>query len=122
MRIANDSLIDSNVDLIPGWTSEGVWLGHISQFAVQFTVSGTFTGTFKVQVSCDNPKMTNGTLTTTEISNWSDLSGATIAVSNTGTYFLNLVDAGYNFFRIVYTNSSGVAGTLTSARFNAKGI
>lgn len=117
MRIENSALTFDTTDLSQTTaTSNAVHLSHISQYAVQIVTSGSPTGVFKIQVSCDLGR-TNGSVPT----NWSDLASATMAVSAAGISFINLVDAGYSWFRVVYTKTSGT-GAITSARFHSKGV
>lgn len=113
MRIKNDDLTLSSTDLDEASiTSSAVNVEHISQFAVQVVTSGTHTGTLKVQASCDEKAPTN----------WSDIPDATEAVSDGAAYLINVVDAGYNWVRVVYTKSAFTDGTITSARINLKGV
>lgn len=113
MRIKNDDLTLSSTDLNQASiTSSAVSVDHISQFAVQVVTTGTHTGTLKVQASCDEKSP----------SNWTDVPNATATVSDGAAYLINVVDAGYNWVRVVYTKSAFTNGSITSARINLKGV
>lgn len=123
MRIKNDSITFDSTDLSGACTSVAINISHISQFAVQLVTSGTHAGTFKIQVSCDvgSPNASTESQQAIGVTNWTDLANATAAVTNGAAYLINCVDAGYNWFRVVYASTSG-SGSITSARANLKGI
>lgn len=112
MKVLNKGITFDDVALTAGRTTEAISVTHMAQFAVQVSVTGTATGTLKIQASCDE----------LEPSNWTDLSGASASLSGAAaTVLINVVDAGYNWVRVVYAHTSGT-GTVTSARINCKGI
>lgn len=127
MRIFNSKELDAVA--MTGTTvveSEAIWLGHISNWSVQFDwtrTSGALTGTWKIQVSnaatdsSQGPKLKPASPVV-----WNDLSGATGNVTDapTGSAFINLIDAGYVWAKIVYTNATGVG--VLNARVNGKGV
>lgn len=124
MKIKNDSLTFDSTNVADAvCTSQAFSLAHIANFAVQVVTSGTHAGTLKIQVSCDagNPNASTEAQQSVNVTNWSDLPNATAAVTNSGAYLINVVDAGYNFARVVYTKTSGT-GSITSCRVNTKGI
>lgn len=123
MRIDNAPITFDTTDLSAATaTSDPIWVGHISQYAVQIVVSGSPVGAFKLQASCDEgPRTANSPNMGTGISNWSDITDATAAVSAAGISFINISDSGYYWFRVIYTKTSGT-GAISSARFNAKGV
>ena len=54
MRIANNTLIDTPVDLSAPWESGAIYLGHIAMYSVQLVFTGTtIDGDFKLQGSND---------------------------------------------------------------------
>ena len=127
MRIFNSKELDAVA--MTGTTevvSEAIWLGHIANWSVQLDwtrTSGSLTGAYKIQVSntptdtSQSPKLKPAAPVV-----WTDLAGATGTVTDasSGSAVLNLVDAGYLWARIVYTNSTGVG--VLNARVNGKGL
>lgn len=122
MRIGNDVLnIDS--DLSTSQTSEPVWLGHIANYSIQIFFSGTPGGNFKLQMSNDlgNPQANIEADRDFGIDNWTDIADSALTVAAAGDVAWNYRDAGYRWVRVVWTQTSG-SGTITSIRFNVKGI
>lgn len=118
MRIENN-LLWSAQSLNTSTNSNPIWLGHAFGYAVQVTVTGTVTGTLKLQSSCD----AGGEFDTTSpptVTNWTDVPSATSAVAGAGTYSFNIADANYPWARIVWTQSTNT-GTA-NARVNTKGF
>jgi hypothetical protein len=124
MRIANINLLedDGAVDLSADWESEPIWLGHIIDYAVQLVFTDTPNGTFKLQASNDPGECVNPTKSTQDakVENWTDVAGSEQAVSANGDILWTVQNAGYQWVRVVWTNSSG-NGSLDSARANVKG-
>lgn len=122
MRIGNDVLnIDS--DLSTNQVSEPVWLGHIANYSIQIFFSGTPGGNFKLQMSNDfgNVQAPVEADRDFKIDNWTDIADSALTVSAAGDVAWNYRDAGYRWVRVVWTQTSG-SGTITSVRFNVKGI
>lgn len=122
MRISNKALINTDAAplvVVASYASKAVWLGHISDFAIQlaFTASSC---TFKLQGSCDEGDSNGQSQTEYEakITNWSDISASAVPSTGAGNIMYNMQSAGYNWVRVVITGSA----TITSARFNVKGI
>jgi hypothetical protein len=61
-------------------------------------------GTLKMQASNDDPLAPN------QPTNWSDISGASVAVSGAGSFLIPKLDLCYQWVRLVYTNSG--SGTI----------
>jgi len=122
MRIAHCDLLQGSAITAANFTSEGYYLGHITNYAVQVVFTGSPVGVLKVQVSCDvgNP---NAPFPHSDdsVQNWVDLSGATANISGAGTVLMNLVDAGYSWARLAYIHTSG-SGSITVAQLNLKGL
>lgn len=124
MRIANHTLSLSSTDLAQASiTSEGIWLGHVSDFSIQIVFTGAPVGSFKLQASNDEGRedQGNGGWNDDGVNNWSDVSSTTIAISAAGDFIFNYANSGFRWFRVVYTRASGT-GTITVARYNTKGI
>lgn len=107
MRVFNDT-ITIGADLASSQTSDAYSIEHIANFAVQFVLTGSPSGTLKVQASLD-------------AQNWSDVPSATASVAASGVFFINVIDAGYNYTRVVYERTTGT-GSITSAIINGKGF
>lgn len=124
MRIANDSVSFDSTALTATRTSDAIWIGHVLNFAAQVAWSGTPTGSFKLQGSCDAGDSSAPTeaLRGASVTNWTDIPSSSQSTGGVaGSAVWNVSEAGYMWFRIVYTHTSS-SGTLTAARFNSKGI
>lgn len=91
-------------------------------YAIQVVFTGTPTGTFSLQGSCDPiPQARIEEITPT---NWSTIINSSIAVSVAGNLMWNVADIAYNYVRVVYTDTSGGTSTaiITAANFNGKGV
>lgn len=105
--------------------SDPIWLGHICNWAIQLVwvkSSGTLDGDYKIQVS-------NAALAAAPSSGkvvplnvvWTDLDSATGSVTDgDGNDLINFENAGYQWARIVYINTTGVG--VLQARINGKGF
>lgn len=97
-------------------------------YSIQVVFTGTPTGTFKLQASCDPSAQAvstgNYTSAVTAPVHWSDIANTSTMVSSAGNVFWNMEDIGYNWIRVVYTDGSSGMSTaiITSAVFSAKGF
>lgn len=122
MRIKNDELTLSSTDMTAATiTSDPIWLGHIANFAIQLVFTGTPNGTFKLQASNDEGAR-DTYIESPSISNWTDVDGSSQVISAAGDHMWNVQNCGYRWIRIVWTDSSTGAATITSARMNVKGV
>lgn len=123
MRIANDTLIDAPADLSSPWTSKAIWLGHVTNYSIQLFFTGTPEGSFKLQCSSDAGTKSNlgEAYIETGLTHWTDIANSTQAVDEAGDHTWQVENAGYPWVRVVWAPTSGT-GSLTSARFNTKGI
>lgn len=122
MRINNDALnIGTNLAVVQ--ESDPVWLGHIANYSIQIFFTGSPNGSFRLQMSNDdgNPQASREEDRDYGIVNWTDISDSAFTVSAAGDIAWDVQNAGYRWVRVVYTAVSG-SGTITSARFNVKGI
>lgn len=87
-------------------------------YAIQVVFTGTPTGTFKLQGSCDP----YGSGDPSFPKNWSDIADSSHAVSAAGDFLWNVFYVEYNWVRLVYADGSSGSSTavLASARINAK--
>jgi hypothetical protein len=122
MRIGNDTL-NINADLSVSQESEPVWLGHIANFSIQVVFSGSPQGNFKLQMSNDegNPTAAREADRDYQISNWTDIADSAFTVNAAGDVAWNYRDCGFRWVRVVWTHTGG-SGTITSIRFNVKGV
>jgi hypothetical protein len=79
--------------------------------SAQVVMTGTAAGTVKIQVSNDAPNSTEVS-GVPNVTNWSDVSGASVNVSGAGTYLIPVINISYQYMQIVYTKGSGT-GTIT---------
>lgn len=105
-------------------------LNDMQGFAIQIAFTGTPTGTFKLQASCDPvPKanlvvQANGVVLYTP-TNWTDVADSTFTVAAAGNVFWNYDrQVNWTYVRVVYTDGSAGASTavISSSTFNGKGI
>lgn len=98
--------------------AQQVYNGFI--FSIQVFFSGTPTGSFKLQASSD-PAFSG---IPNEPVHWSDIADSTLSVSAAGDVMWNYSNPGFNWVRIVYSDSSGgtSTATITSSTFNMKGF
>lgn len=118
MRIQNEELVLDSTDMASGIESDPIWLAHIEHYSIQVVFTGSPNGSFSVQASNDKGSSTNKT-EFAEITNWTEVSSENVTTA--GSRMLNLENVGYRWARLVWTPSSG-SGTVTSARFNVKGV
>lgn len=99
-------------------------------FSIQIVFTGTPTGAFKLQASCDpvpNQNLVigaNGAIVYS-VPNWSDVANSTFNVAAAGNVFWNYDGTvNWNFVRVVYTDSSSGSSTAitTVSTFNGKGM
>jgi hypothetical protein len=119
MRIANQQLLPAGTVVTTSLITKAIWLGHISDYAIQFVFSASNCN-FKLQGSCDegNQNAQAQTAEEAKVTNWSDIASSTVTVTGAGDVLYNIQNAGYNWVRVVITGTC----TLTSARFNVKGV
>ena len=123
MRVSNDDITFDSTDLSSDATSQPISIEHILNYAIQLVFTGTPNGSFKLQASCDegDPNAPQESERDDNISNWTDISGSSQSISAAGSHLWTVADAGYKWVRVVWTVSSS-SGTLTSARFQSKGL
>lgn len=90
-------------------TSSPILLTQIFKVSVQATFTATATGTFKIQVSNDEPDPSLPVADQT-FTNWSDL-GSAVNITGAGVNLIAQQDVCYRAMRVVYTDTSG--GTST---------
>jgi len=121
MRIKNESLALSGTDMTTTITSDPIWLAHIVNFSIQAVFTGTPNGAFTLQGSNDEGSKSND-VTNAVITNWSTVDSSSKAVTSSGSVLYNIENAGYRWVRLVWTDTSSGASTITSCRSNVKGV
>lgn len=105
--------------------TNAIWIGEHSVFSTQLLFT-TINSNIHIQVSNDagTPATDPGNLgvpTSTGVSNWTSYAGTTQTVSSaSGDHGYNFTGVGFKWFRVAFHPVSAI-GTLTSARFYAKG-
>lgn len=120
MLVTNKQIL-SNVVMNTTINSAALNLLQVYGYAIQVTFTGTPTGTFKLQASCDP----SSNLNPSQIpSNWTDIADSSFAVTAAGNYMWNIFEVMYNWVRLVYTDGSGGSSTaiLTLATYNSKAV
>lgn len=70
---------------------------NCDRYAIQADYTGTFSGSLKLEVSNDDDTVTN----------WTELTGSSVAITSAGTYIWNVKHVAYRAVRVVYTYTSG---------------
>ena len=114
MNVYN-KIIATNQAMNTNFTAAPDELYEMVGFAMQAVVTGTPTGTIKLQSSVDAINIVGGPV------NWADITGSSFSLSTSGVTTWNVTGAFYNWVRAVYTDSSGGTSTATvTITFNAK--
>ena len=100
MKFANEKILVA-ADMSASFSSDPILLDQIYGFSFQAVFTGSPNGTFKLQCSNDDVKLSS------EVSQWSDVGSTSQAISAAGDLFYNIDAAHYKWVRIVYTRSSG---------------
>lgn len=127
MRIANDTMTvagsEGPFDMSTSFVSDGFWLGHIVNFSIQATFTGSPAGTFQLEVSNDkgyeDKKL--GGWDSSGVSNWTINSDSVFTIAAAGDITWNAQNVGYRWVRVRWTRTSG-SGSTSSLRVNAKGV
>lgn len=121
------NIIPANTVLNATRNSQAIQVYNVLNYAIQIVFTGTPTGNFKLQASNDsaiNAIASGNYLPPNAPVNWTDIANSTFTVSAAGSVMWNFDDPGYNWVRVVYTDTSGGTSTaiITSSVFNGKGI
>ena len=127
MRTFNKQ-IATTVPMNANYNSPYTPLKNIYTYSMAAIVTGTPTGTIKLQASNDpetNDTQTNSTGLSPAVgpSNWADITGSTFSLVAAGETMWNVNAVGYNYVRVVYTDTSGGTSTATmNLIVNCKGV
>ncbi len=99
-------------------TTPAFQLKEVWGYAVQVVVTGTPTGTFSLQGSCDQMA------TVAAPTNWTTISSSSQAVSAAGSFMWDITDVTYNWVRLLYVDGSSGASTavLRVCTLNTKAV
>lgn len=107
-------------------TSLPVNLVSTYSYAIQVVWTGTPTGSFELQASCDPAAAAQGYPSGAVYNpvNWTTIQASNIVVTAAGTWMWNGQDQAYNWVRIAYTDTSGGTSTaaLTVCTVNSKSV
>lgn len=124
MRTFNQKIATS-VPMNANINSMAVPLKNIFMYSIAAIVTGTPTGTIKLQASNDpetNDTVPSGAPFPTP-TNWVDIADSTFTLVSAGETMYNVRDVAYNYVRVVYIDASGGASTATvTIIFNGKGV
>lgn len=122
------------INLVPASTVMNTTINSTAQpmldlfsFAIQVVFTGTPTGSIKLQFSNDaayagNPRSGTSGLNPPP-TNWTDIANSSFTVTAAGNVGWDYSWPGFNWVRIVYTDTSSGSSTaiITSSTFNGKG-
>lgn len=123
MRTFNNQ-VSTAVPLNASSNGVAIPLKNIFMFALAANITGTPTGTIKLQVS--NDPETNDTMPSANPqptpTHWVDLANSSFSLSAAGETMWNVQYVGYNYVRVVYTDGSSGSSTATmTIVMNGKG-
>lgn len=96
------------VDASADKNGDAILTSFVLYVSVQAVMTGSSTGTLKLQYSNDpaySPKIPT---------NWSDIPNATVTIDAAGVFAIPKTDLCYEHVRPVYTKNNGSVGTLTA--------
>lgn len=124
MRIANEDLLLTSgpVSLAADAELRPIYLGHVVNYSIQLTFTGSPSGTFKLQCSNDpgRPYLPGQVPQYDTVVHWTDIEGSDQIIAAAGNHTWDVQNAGYLWVKVVYTRSGG-SGSITVARANTKG-
>lgn len=129
MRVNNENmlLVDGvavNGSLATSKNFKPVWLGHICNFSIQLTFTGTPAGNFKLQASNDpgQPNAASEVQQSASVTHWTDVANSSTTVSAAGDVMYDYQNAGFTWVRVSWTaTGAGTTPVLTTGRVNVKG-
>lgn len=123
MRVFNKRVANA-INSTSGYTSPYIPLKSIYLFSIAAIMTGSPSGTIKLQASNDpetNDTQTNssGTAPAVGPTNWVDIANSTFTISASGETMWNVTNVAYNYVRVVY---AGSGSSTTTIIFNGKGV
>ncbi len=121
MKTFNKQITTSHI-LNANYISPFVPLKNMFMYAITATITGTPTGTIKLQASSDPETDTIIQPFNYVPTNFVDITDSTFTVTTAGKTMWNVTDVAYNYVQVVYTDTSGGLSTATvTIVFNGKG-
>lgn len=109
--VSNNIVVSSAATSQSGGAIDTEFMLYVS---AQAAVTGTSTGTLKLQASNDLPPSLATNSNGTQIPvNWSDIPNATIAIAGAGVYLIPQTLICYRYIRSVFVAGNTAAGTIT---------
>lgn len=122
MKVYNKPSFITGIVLNANYTSSALQLWEMFGYSIQAVITGTPTGTFKLQGSAD-PVSTAIMNPAVVPVHWTDIDDSSVVISAAGSILWSISDAMYNWVRVVYTDgSSGISTATMVATFNGKGV
>lgn len=113
MNVVNKKVVNQQ-SLGASFNGAAILVDQVYGFSMHMIYTGTPNGTLKIQ--CSNDVTTNELLVT----NWSDITGASAAITTAGNTFFNVDQVYFKWIRVTYTRTSGT-GAL-DVNYFAKGV
>ena len=121
MRVFNKQ-VQTNVLLNASINGPAIPLKYMFMYCIASIITGTPTGTLKLQASNDPETNDTVPLSDNPPTHWVDVANSSFGVSASGETMWNVTDVAYNYVRVVYTDGSAGASTATMTTiFNGKG-
>lgn len=118
MKIANIPLVTNQV-LNASFNSAPNQLSQVYGYCIQAVITGTPTGSVKLQASND-PFIASNVFPPTH---WTDIASSSFSVSASGSEMWNVTGGQYTWVRLAYTDTSGGTSTaVMNATLNIKGF
>lgn len=117
-QIVTDEVMDDDI------TSEAVPVYNAYGFYVQAIVTGTPTGSIKLQASGCDPKYVQGPQPQVPPEDsWNDIDDSEVSLSSAGITSWNYNGAYFTFLRVAYEDgSSGASTAVLNVRVTVKGV
>jgi|GEM_PF-2192117 len=112
----------ANFNLASSQNSDPINCDYIDTLAIQAVLTGTSpTGTLKLQGSCDvGTRTLDNNPANNAVTNWTDVSGSSQAISATGNYMFNISDMSWKWLRVVWTFTSGTGAAVIRGNGKSK--
>lgn len=89
-------------------------LKNIYMYCMTAIVTGTPTGTIKLQASNDPETNDTQPLTNAPPTHWVDIANSSFNLTSAGSTMWNVSQVAYNYVRVVYIDTSGGTSTATA--------
>jgi len=106
MRVTHELILPVSNGAV-SQTSLPAVLAHAWGYSIQAIITGTVTGSIKLQGSSDAAPDANFSAANYSVVNWTDIADSTQSVSGAGTVTWDVSRSAYSWVRAVYTAVSG---------------